>query len=292
MDESDQMMVDADELTGLVAEEHRTEEKPTVTDVEPAGDAAVEDSGISPFILDVADPDACEEALVQAADAIADGECIVLPTDTVYGIGADALNPLAVQRLLNAKERGRDMPPPVLVSDSVALPALCQHIPAGAKALAEKYWPGGLTLILRAQESLGMDLGETNGTLAVRVTDQDQTRELLRMTGPMAVSSANKSGHPAALTAQEAADQLGVEVAVYLDAGPSRVGESSTIIDFVSTADGKVVRQGALSLEAIHEVASDVIGMESSVADQKSSEDHDPDAALPETELTQPEIEG
>lgn len=292
MDESDQMMVDADELTGLVAEEHRTEEEPTVTDVEPAGDAAVEDSGISPFILDVADPDACEEALVQAADAIADGECIVLPTDTVYGIGADALNPLAVQRLLNAKERGRDMPPPVLVSDSVALPALCQHIPAGAKALAEKYWPGGLTLILRAQESLGMDLGETNGTLAVRVPDQDQTRELLRMTGPMAVSSANKSGHPAALTAQEAADQLGVEVAVYLDAGPSRVGESSTIIDFVSTADGKVVRQGALSLEAIHEVASDVIGMESSVADQKSSEDHDPDAALPETELTQPEIEG
>lgn len=292
MDESDQMMVDADELTGLVAEEHRTEEKPTVTDVEPAGDAAVEDSRISPFILDVADPDACEEALVQAADAIADGECIVLPTDTVYGIGADALNPLAVQRLLNAKERGRDMPPPVLVSDSVALPALCQHIPAGAKALAEKYWPGGLTLILRAQESLGMDLGETNGTLAVRVPDQDQTRELLRMTGPMAVSSANKSGHPAALTAQEAADQLGVEVAVYLDAGPSRVGESSTIIDFVSTADGKVVRQGALSLEAIHEVASDVIGMESSVADQKSSEDHDPDAALPETELTQPEIEG
>ena len=292
MDESDQMMVDADELTGLVAEEHRTEEKPTVTDVEPAGDAAVEDSGISPFILDVADPDACEEALVQAADAIADGECIVLPTDTVYGIGADALNPLAVQRLLNAKERGRDMPPPVLVSDSVALPALCQHIPAGAKALAEKYWPGGLTLILSAQESLGMDLGETNGTLAVRVPDQDQTRELLRMTGPMAVSSANKSGHPAALTAQEAADQLGVEVAVYLDAGPSRVGESSTIIDFVSTADGKVVRQGALSLEAIHEVASDVIGMESSVADQKSSEDHDPDAALPETELTQPEIEG
>ena len=292
MDESDQMMVDADELTGLVAEEHRTEEKPTVTDVEPAGDAAVEDSGISPFILDVADPDACEEALVQAADAIADGECIVLPTDTVYGIGADALNPLAVQRLLNAKERGRDMPPPVLVSDSVALTALCQHIPAGAKALAEKYWPGGLTLILRAQESLGMDLGETNGTLAVRVPDQDQTRELLRMTGPMAVSSANKSGHPAALTAQEAADQLGVEVAVYLDAGPSRVGESSTIIDFVSTADGKVVRQGALSLEAIHEVASDVIGMESSVADQKSSEDHDPDAALPETELTQPEIEG
>lgn len=137
MDETDQTMVNTDELAGPVAEE-----KSTVSGIEPRGDAAAEDSGISPFILDVANPDSCEDALEQAADAIADGECIVLPTDTVYGIGADALNALAVQRLLNAKERGRDMPPPVLVSDSVALPALCQHIPAGAKALAEKYWLG------------------------------------------------------------------------------------------------------------------------------------------------------
>ncbi|MES9210030.1 L-threonylcarbamoyladenylate synthase [Cutibacterium acnes] len=287
MDETDQTMVNTDELAGPVAEE-----KSTVSGIEPRGDAAAEDSGISPFILDVANPDSCEDALEQAADAIADGECIVLPTDTVYGIGADALNALAVQRLLNAKERGRDMPPPVLVSDSVALPALCQHIPAGAKALAEKYWPGGLTLVLRAQESLGMDLGETNGTLAVRVPDQDQTRELLRMTGPLAVSSANKSGHLAALTAQEAADQLGVEVAVYLDAGPSRVGESSTIIDFVSTTDGKVVRQGALSLEAIHEVAPDVIGMEPPAIDQDSSENHGSDVAPTEATSTQSEIEG
>ena len=287
MDETDQTMVNTDELAGPVAEE-----KSTVSGIEPRGDAAAEDSGISPFILDVANPDSCEDALEQAADAIADGVCIVLPTDTVYGIGADALNALAVQRLLNAKERGRDMPPPVLVSDSVALPALCQHIPAGAKALAEKYWPGGLTLVLRAQESLGMDLGETNGTLAVRVPDQDQTRELLRMTGPLAVSSANKSGHPAALTAQEAADQLGVEVAVYLDAGPSRVGESSTIIDFVSTTDGKVVRQGALSLEAIHEVAPDVIGIEPPTNDQDSSENHGSDAAPTEATSTQSEIEG
>ena len=278
MDETDQTMVNIDELAGPVAEE-----KSTVSGIDPRGDAAAEDSGISPFILDVANPDSCEDALEQAADAIADGECIVLPTDTVYGIGADALNALAVQRLLNAKERGRDMPPPVLVSDSVALPALCQHIPAGAKAL---------TLVLRAQESLGMDLGETNGTLAVRVPDQDQTRELLRMTGPLAVSSANKSGHPAALTAQEAADQLGVEVAVYLDAGPSRVGESSTIIDFVSTTDGKVVRQGALSLEAIHEVAPDVIGMEPPAIDQDSSENHGSDVAPTEATSTQSEIEG
>ena len=292
MDETDQKMVNADELTGPVAEASVVQETSTVSDDEPAGDTAGEDSGVCPFILDVAHSDACEDALEQAADAIADGECIVLPTDTVYGIGADALNSLAVQRLLNAKERGRDMPPPVLVSDSVALPALCEHIPAAAMALAEKYWPGGLTLVLRAQEALGMDLGETNGTLAVRVPDQDQTRELLRMTGPLAVSSANKSGHPAALTAQEAADQLGVEVAVYLDAGPSRVGEPSTIIDFVSTSDGKVVRQGALSLEAVREVAPDVMGLESPVMDQDSSENHGSDVASSQTASTQAKSEG
>lgn len=269
MDETDQTTVEDNELT----EDIDVESTDTDSQSEPVEAVAeTEDTGITPLILDVVNPATYEEALEQAADAIADGECIVLPTDTVYGIGADALNSLAVQRLLNAKERGRDMPPPVLVSDSVALPALCQHIPVAAEALAEKYWPGGLTLILRAQESLGMDLGETNGTLAVRVPDQDQTRELLRMTGPMAVSSANKSGHPAALTAQEAANQLGVTVAVYLDAGPSRVGEASTIIDFVSTTDGKVVRQGALSLEAIHEVAPDVVGMEES-EDEAAEED-------------------
>lgn len=257
MDETDPTVVEDDDLTAFPGVESTDSQSELVEGADEA-----EDTGTTPLILDVTDPETWEEALEQAADAVRDGECIVLPTDTVYGIGADALNALAVQRLLNAKERGRDMPPPVLVSDSVALPALCQRIPAAAEALAEKYWPGGLTLILRAQDSLGMDLGETNGTLAVRVPDQEQARELLRMTGPMAVSSANKSGHPAALTAQEAADQLGVSVAVYLDAGPSRVGESSTIIDFVSTSEGKIVRQGALSLEAIHDVAPDVAGME------------------------------
>ena len=112
------------------------------------------------------------------------------------------------------------------------------------------------------------------------------------MTGPLAVSSANKSGHPAALTAQEAADQLGVEVAVYLDAGPSRVGEPSTIIDFVSTSDGKVVRQGALSLEAVREVAPDVMGLESPVMDQDSSENHGSDVASSQTASTQAKSEG
>ena len=234
--------------------------------------------GTTPLILDVTGAHRGEE-LTRAAQAISEGECIVLPTDTVYGIGADALNPVAVAALLAAKERGRDMPPPVLISDPAVLAALCEHVPRAAQDLAEAYWPGGLTLVLRAQESLTMDLGETAGTIAVRVPDDDAARELLRMTGPMAVSSANKSGRPAALTAQDAADQLGTEVAVYLDGGPTRVGTPSTIIDFASTEKGRILRQGALSLDEIHTVAPEVIGSTDSAGDddpgREDHEDHD-----------------
>ncbi len=219
------------------------------------------DEATTPVVLDVTDPTTRTVALERAAEAVGEGECIVLPTDTVYGIGADALDPLAVQRLLNTKERGRDMPPPVLVGDAAVLPALCDAVPQAAHDLAEEFWPGGLTLVLRAQESLTMDLGETHGTIAVRVPDQDATRELLRLTGPLAVSSANKSGRPPALTVAEATEQLGVEVAVYLDGGQSRIGEPSTIIDFASTSDGKVLRQGALSLDEIHRIAPAVVGL-------------------------------
>lgn len=212
-----------------------------------------------PEVLDVTDPATRPESLRRAAEVLKDGECAVLPTDTVYGIGADALDPLAVQRLLMAKERGRDMPPPVLIGDSAVLPALCDRVPEPARALADAYWPGGLTLVFRAQEDLTMDLGETNGTIAVRVPDQDAARDLLRLTGPLAVSSANKSGHPAALEVRQAVEQLGTAVAVYLDGGPSAIGESSTIVDFSSDDAGRVLRQGALSIEDIHRVAPDVV---------------------------------
>lgn len=212
-----------------------------------------------PEVLDVTDPATRTESLRRAAEVLKDGECVVLPTDTVYGIGADALDSLAVQRLLMAKDRGRDMPPPVLIGDSAVLPALCDRVPEPARALADSYWPGGLTLVFRAQEDLTMDLGETNGTIAVRVPDQDAARDLLRLTGPLAVSSANKSGHPAALEVHQAVEQLGTAVAVYLDGGPSVIGESSTIIDFSSDDAGRVLRQGALSIEDIHRVAPDVV---------------------------------
>jgi tRNA threonylcarbamoyl adenosine modification protein (Sua5/YciO/YrdC/YwlC family) len=178
-----------------------------------------------------------EAGLAEAAAAVANGECVVLPTDTVYGIGANAFDRAAVQRLLDAKERGRDMPPPVLIAEPSMLRAVGDDVPDAAKALAQAFWPGALTLILKAQSKSGMELGETRGTVAVRVPDHDGARALLRRTGPLAVSSANVSGQPPATTAADALDQLGDRVSVYLDGG---------------TAPGGVaLRDGALSLEQL-----------------------------------------
>lgn len=194
------------------------------------------------------------EALAAAQTAIAAGECIVLPTDTVYGIGADAFSAPAVQGLLDAKHRGRDMPPPVLVAEAGMLEALAEDLPSHALRLAEAFWPGALTLIVTAQQHLRMDLGETRGTIAVRVPDHDFTRDLLRRTGPLAVSSANVSGQPASTDIDEALAQLGDSVAVYLDAGPTPGRTPSTIVDFVSEPMGKVLRMGAIGIEQLREV--------------------------------------
>ena len=144
----------------------------------------------------------------------------MLPTDTVYGIGADAFSAKAVRRLLEAKNRGRDMPPPVLIGEATLDPSAGHRCARGsARELVARHWPGALTVICRIQPSLRMDLGDTDGTIALRVPDHELAREILRRTGPMAVSSANLSGQPAALTCDEAIDQLGDSVAVYLDGG-------------------------------------------------------------------------
>ncbi len=195
-----------------------------------------------------------DEALTAAQSAIAAGQCIVLPTDTVYGIGANAFSAAAVQGLLDAKHRGRDMPPPVLVAETGMLEALADDLPSHAQRLAEAFWPGALTLIVRAQDHLRMDLGETHGTIAVRVPDHDFTRDLLRRTGPLAVSSANVSGEPSSTSIDEAIAQLGNSVPVYLDAGETPGQTPSTMVDFVSEPLGKVVRLGALSVEQLREI--------------------------------------
>lgn len=210
--------------------------------------------------IDVAEEPAAGLAAAEAA--VRAGDLIVLPTDTLYGVGADAFAPGSVRKLLEAKHRGRDMPPPVLIAEPGMLGALADDLPWFATQLADRFWPGALTLIVRAQASLGMDLGETGGTIAVRVPDHEFTRDLLRRTGPLAVSSANVSGEPPATTADEAIAMLGNSVAVYLDAGEARLGEPSTIIDLASTSTGRVLRAGAIAFEDLVEVAPHLVDVQ------------------------------
>lgn len=199
------------------------------------------------------DPTEREAGLANAALAVQRGRLVVLPTDTVYGVGADAFSPAAVRRLLEAKGRGRDMPPPVLVSAPTTLDALAVGVPAYARALVEQLWPGPLTIVCRQQPSLQWDLGDTRGTVAVRMPDHEVALELLARTGPLAVSSANKSGMPAATDADAAEAMLGDSVEVLLDGGTSPGGEASTIVD-VTGETGRLLRLGALPLERLNEI--------------------------------------
>ncbi len=194
------------------------------------------------------------EAAIEAATmAVQQGDLVVLPTDTVYGIAADAFDPDAVASLLAAKGRGREMPPPVLVSTATTVDALASEVPGYARALIEEFWPGPLTLVCRQQKSLQWDLGDTRGTVAVRMPDHELTREILDRTGPLAVSSANLTGSPAATDADQAEEMLSEAVAVIVDDGTSPGGKASTIVD--ATGDqGRVLRRGALSLEQLNDV--------------------------------------
>ncbi len=192
-----------------------------------------------------------EAAVDAAANAVRRGQLVVIPTDTVYGLAADAFSHDAVRALLEAKGRGREMPPPVLISAVTTLDALADGIPEWARTLVESFWPGPLTLVLRQQGSLMWDLGETRGTVAVRMPDHEIALAVLERTGPLAVSSANTTGRPAATDADAVEEMLGDAVAVVIDAGKSPGGEPSTIID-ATLPEGRVLRVGALSLDVLN----------------------------------------
>ncbi|MEV1240637.1 L-threonylcarbamoyladenylate synthase [Nonomuraea sp. NPDC049750] len=190
------------------------------------------------------------EGLTEAASAVRRGELVVLPTDTVYGIGADAFTPAAITALLEAKGRGRDMPPPVLVGTVRAANALVDDLGPYGQDLIDAFWPGPLTLVCKANRALSWDLGETKGTVALRMPLHPVALDLLKETGPMAVSSANRSGAPAAMTAAEAEEQLGESVAVYLDGGKTTDNTPSTILD-LTTAVPRMLRRGAIPVEKL-----------------------------------------
>ena len=197
----------------------------------------------------------------QAKVALQRNEVVVIPTDTVYGIAADAFSAKGVELLLSAKGRDRTMPPPVLMPKFETMSALATDLPLVANQLASAFWPGALTLVLRAQASLDWDLGETKGTVALRVPDHKITLALLEDVGPLAVSSENTTGEPAAVTAQQAFDYFGDKIPVYLDGGGSPKGEASTILDLTQVRDGepiRVLRKGAISLERIRSIIGDL----------------------------------
>jgi tRNA threonylcarbamoyl adenosine modification protein (Sua5/YciO/YrdC/YwlC family) len=224
------------------------------------------------------------------------GELIVLPTDTVYGIGADAFTPAAVTTMLAAKGRGRNVPPPVLVGTARAAAALVDDLGAFGQDLIDEFWPGALTLVFRASPTLLWDLGDTKGTVALRMPLHGVALDVLKQTGPLAVSSANRHGYPSAVTVDEAEQQLGEAVSVYLDGGPCADSVPSTILDLTGTIP-TLLRAGAIPVDRLRTVASVIADNEAyapgtgSSADFKPAEPH-PLEARADTPSEEPPTSG
>ncbi|MEI7715701.1 MAG: L-threonylcarbamoyladenylate synthase [Mycobacterium sp.] len=208
-------------------------------------------------VFDCAEPQRRSRGIASAVTALKDGRLVVLPTDTVYGIGADAFNRAAVSALLSAKGRGRDMPVGVLVGSWHTIEGLVYTMPDGARDLIRAFWPGALSLVVPQAPSLQWDLGDARGTVMLRMPLHPVAIELLRETGPIAVSSANVSGRPPAVNATDAHDQLGDLVDVYLDAGVAPQQAASTIVDLTGTGP-RILREGPVGAERI----ADVLGVD------------------------------
>jgi tRNA threonylcarbamoyl adenosine modification protein (Sua5/YciO/YrdC/YwlC family) len=201
-------------------------------------------------LFDCADGEQRARGIAAAISATKLGRLVVLPTDTVYGVGADAFDSAAVAALLAAKGRGRDMPVGVLVGSWHTIEGLVFAVPDGARELIRAFWPGALSLVVRQAPSLQWDLGDARGTVMLRMPLHPVAIELLREVGPMAVSSANVSGQPPAVTADDARRQLGDLVDVYLDAGVCAQQAASTIVDLTGPTP-HVLRAGPVSAESV-----------------------------------------
>lgn len=210
-------------------------------------------------IFDCADDSQRTAGIAAATTAVLKGALVVLPTDTVYGIGCDAFRPSAVTSLLAAKGRDRQMPPPVLVGSVRAAAALVEDLGPYGQQLIDEFWPGGLTLVCRASRSLQWDLGDTRGTVAIRMPQHPVAIELLMATGPMAVSSANLTGSPPAVTAGAAREQLGDSVEIYLDGGQCEAEIPSTIVDLTAQMP-RLLRGGVVPIGRLREVAAVAMG--------------------------------
>ena len=204
-------------------------------------------------VFDCTDEETRSAGIQAAVGAAKAGRLIVTPTDTVYGIGCNAFDAEAVTDLLAAKHRGRDMPVPVLVGSWHSIDGLVLSVSASARSLVEAFWPGSVSLVVEQAPSLAWDLGDTSGTVMLRMPLHPVAIEVLRAVGPMAVSSANVSGRPPAITCDEALEQLGDSVSVYLDGGRAPKGQPSTIVD-ITGASPRVLREGAVTTAEVAEV--------------------------------------
>lgn len=204
-------------------------------------------------IVDVT-ADGREAGVDEAVERLRGGALVVLPTDTVYGVAADAFSRDGTAAIFAAKDRPRRFPLPVLVRSPKQLLGLTHALPDAADRLMAAFWPGPVTLVVSAEAGLRWDLGRNEGTVAVRMPLDDVALEVIRAVGPLAVTSANRSGRTPAPTAQDAHAQLGDAVAVYLDDGPRTGGMASTIVD-LTRREPHVLRSGALPDELVLGVA-------------------------------------
>ncbi|HEV8648428.1 MAG TPA: L-threonylcarbamoyladenylate synthase [Actinomycetes bacterium] len=207
-----------------------------------------------PRVVRVTDDESLWDGLLEVGgQVIARGGLVVVPTDTLYGVGCDPFNPSAVDALFRAKGRGRDLPLPVLVHGWRQAVGLVDEVTEQAKALIAAWWPGPLSIVLREAPGIGWDLGYSRGTLLVRMPKQTFTLALIQRTGPLAVSSANRSGMPTPDSMPGIVEQLGDEVGVFFDAGPAGGGPASTIVDLTGPLP-RLLRRGAIPDEEIQRV--------------------------------------
>lgn len=184
-----------------------------------------------------------EERLLQAVEALDRRELVVYPTDTLYGLAGDALDPQAVRRVFEAKRRPHDQPVSVAVADLAMMEQVARVGPV-ARRLAERFLPGPLTLVLPPDPGVPDELLGSAEGLGVRIPAHRDALDLCRRFGPVTSTSANLHGQPDPVSCDEARRQLGAAVAVYLDAGPV-MGQASTVLD-LTRSPPRIVREGAL----------------------------------------------
>lgn len=190
-----------------------------------------------------------------AAHLIAENKLIVIPTDTVYGVASNAFSAEAVAKLLAAKGRDQTMPPPVLAADAEALLALGdfegnEARRAEVERIAQHFWPGALTLVIPTKRTFGWDTEAVGKTVAVRWPDDPVAERILLATGPIAVTSANRTGFPAATSAMQAYEYFGSKISLYVEGGPRNGGQPSTILNCAGK-NLEMVRRGTIGWEQI-----------------------------------------